>query len=66
MGQGRTRRVVGACRHGREECRKGTLVAIPLEGEPPNKELYVIWRESLAADSPARAFGEWLAARADG
>jgi DNA-binding transcriptional LysR family regulator len=49
-----------------EECREGTLVAIPLEGEPPNKELYVIWRKSLAADSPARAFGEWLAARADG
>lgn len=46
-----------------EECREGTLVAIPLDGEPPNKELYVIWRESLAADSPARAFGEWLAAR---
>lgn len=49
-----------------EECREGTLVAIPLEGEPPNKDLYVIWSESLASDSPARAFGEWLAARADG
>lgn len=48
-----------------EECREGTLVAIPLEGEPPNKELVVIWRESLSAESPARAFGEWLAARAD-
>lgn len=49
-----------------EECREGTLVAIPLEGESPNKDLYVIWRESLAADSPARAFGEWLAACVDG
>lgn len=49
-----------------EECRAGTLAAIPLEGEPPNKELVVIWRESLAADCPARAFGEWLAAHADG
>jgi len=43
-----------------EECREGTLVAIPLEGEPPSKELVVIWRESLAAGNPARAFGEWL------
>ena len=49
-----------------DECREGTLVAIPLEGEAPNKELYVVWRESLAADSPARAFGEWLAAHAVG
>ncbi len=48
-----------------EECREGTLVAVPLEGEPPNKELVVIWRESLAADCPARAFGEWLAAQVD-
>lgn len=48
-----------------EECRAGTLVAIPLEGEPPNKELVVIWRESLAAENPARAFGEWLGARAN-
>lgn len=42
------------------ECRAGTLVAIPLEGEPPNKELYVIWRQSLATDSRVCAFGEWL------
>jgi DNA-binding transcriptional LysR family regulator len=49
-----------------EECREGTLVAIPLEDEPPTKELVVIWRDSLTANSPARAFGEWLAAHADG
>ncbi len=48
-----------------DECRAGTLVAIPLEGEAPSKELVVIWRESLAADNQARGFGEWLAARAN-
>lgn len=47
-----------------EECRTGALVAVPLEGDPPTKDLYVIWRESLPADHPARAFGEWLAAAA--
>jgi DNA-binding transcriptional LysR family regulator len=47
------------------ECRAGTLVAIPLEGESPSKELYVIWRASPAGDA-ARAFGEWLSARLPG
>lgn len=44
------------------ECRAGSLVAVPLEGQAPSKDLYVIWRDSLAVDAPARAFGEWLAA----
>ncbi len=44
------------------ECRAGRRVAVPLEGQQPSKELYVIWRESLPADAPTRIFGEWLAA----
>lgn len=43
------------------ERREGTLAAIPLEGEPLRKDLYVIWRDSLAADSPPRRFAQWLA-----
>lgn len=44
-----------------EECNAGTLVAIPFAGPPPTKPLYVVWRESLSTDNPARVFGEWLA-----
>jgi len=34
-----------------EECRAGTLRAIPLEGDPICKALYVIWRDTLHQDS---------------
>ncbi len=34
-----------------EECRAGTLRAIPLEGSPICKTLYVIWRDTLHQDS---------------
>lgn len=46
-----------------EECRAGVLAAIPLEGERPHKELYVVCRESLPRESLPRRFAEWLAAR---
>jgi DNA-binding transcriptional LysR family regulator len=49
-----------------DERRDGTLAAIPLEGEPPCKELYVICRESLGEASPPRRFAEWLVARPAG
>lgn len=34
-----------------EECHAGTLRAIPLEGDPIYKALYVIWRDTLHQDS---------------
>lgn len=34
-----------------EECRAGTLRALPLEGDPIYKALYVIWRDTLRHDS---------------
>lgn len=34
-----------------EECRAGTLRALPLEGDPIYKALYVIWRDTLRQDS---------------
>lgn len=46
-----------------EECRAGALAAIPLEGERPHKELYVVCRESIPRASLSRRFAEWLAAR---
>lgn len=46
-----------------EECRAGTLAAIPLEGEPLRKDLYVIHRKSLLDTSLPRAFADWLMAR---
>lgn len=45
-----------------EECRTGALVAIPLEGERPSKELYVVCRESLPRESLPQRFAEWLMA----
>ena len=44
------------------ECRAGTLAAVPLEGERPCKELYVIRRASLPPQSWPRRFAEWLVA----
>ena len=44
-----------------EEIRAGSLIAIRLVGEGPSKDIYVIWRDSLCIDHPARTFGEWLA-----
>lgn len=46
-----------------EECRTGTLAAVPLEGERPSKDLYIVCRESLPRESPSRRFAEWLVAR---
>lgn len=45
-----------------DEVRAGNLVAIPFEGDPPCKSLYVIWRDTFAAHHPARRFAHWLAA----
>lgn len=45
------------------ECRAGVLAAVPLEGERPRKELYVVCRDSLPSESLPRRFAEWLAAR---
>lgn len=45
-----------------DECREGMLRAVPLEGEPPTKELYVIWRDSLPPQSLPRRFAERLLA----
>lgn len=42
------------------ERREGTLCAIPLEGEPPCKDLFVIWRSSLWEESMSRRFAESL------
>lgn len=43
-----------------EECRAGTLLAIPLEGEPIRKALYVIWRATLRPDSLPLRLAKWL------
>ncbi len=43
-----------------EECRAGTLRAIPLEGEPIRKPLYVIWHASLHQDSLPLRFARCL------
>jgi DNA-binding transcriptional LysR family regulator len=43
-----------------EECARGMLRAIPLEGEPITKELFVIWRDSLAPQSASRRFAQQL------
>ena len=43
-----------------EECRAGTLRAIPLEGEPICKTLYVIWRATLRSDSLPLRLAKWL------
>jgi DNA-binding transcriptional LysR family regulator len=48
------------------EVRAGTLVAIPLEGEAPHKEIFVICRDTLAATSTARRFADWLIGRSSG
>ncbi|MDY0146811.1 MAG: LysR family transcriptional regulator [Halothiobacillus sp.] len=42
------------------ECREGGLCAIPLEGQPLYKDLFVIWRDSLGEDSQPRRFAESL------
>lgn len=42
------------------ERQQGTLCVIPLEGEPPRKDLFVIWRNSLTVDSLPRRFAESL------
>lgn len=44
------------------ECRDGSLCAIPLEGEPLCKELYVIWRDGLPPQNLSRRFAERLLA----
>jgi len=46
-----------------EECRAGVLAAIPLEGQRPCKELYVVCRASLPRENSLRRFVEWLAVR---
>lgn len=43
-----------------EECRAGTLRAIPLEGAPICKTLYVIWRATLRHDSLPLRLAKWL------
>ncbi len=43
-----------------EECRAGTLRAIPLEGDPICKALYVIWRATLRHDSLPLRLAKWL------
>lgn len=43
-----------------EECRAGTLRAIPLEGDPICKALYVIWRDTLHQDSLPLRLGKRL------
>lgn len=43
-----------------EECRAGTLRAIPLEGAPICKTLYVIWRATLSHDSLPLRLAKWL------
>lgn len=42
------------------EVRAGTLVALPLEGEAPRKEIVVICRDTLPETSAARHFADWL------
>ncbi|MEJ2460388.1 MAG: LysR family transcriptional regulator [Candidatus Thiodiazotropha sp.] len=42
------------------ERRDGTLCAIPVEGEPLYKELYVVWRDALSPQSLSRRFAESL------
>lgn len=46
-----------------EECRAGTLAAIPLEGESPRKDFYLIHRASLPQTSLPRTFADWLTVR---
>ena len=43
-----------------EECRAGTLLAVPLEGAPISKTLYVIWRATLSPDSLPLRLAKWL------
>lgn len=43
-----------------QERRDGSLCAIPLEGEPLCKELYVVWRDSTRHQSLSRQFAEGL------
>lgn len=43
-----------------EECRAGTLIAIPLEGDPISKTLYVIWRATLSHSSLPLRLAHWL------
>lgn len=43
-----------------EESRAGTLRAIPLEGAPICKTLYVIWRATLRHDSLPLRLAQWL------
>jgi len=43
-----------------DESRSGSLRAIPLEGESPCKDLYVIRRDNLMADAPALHFCDFL------
>ena len=43
-----------------EECHAGTLRAIPLEGAPICKTLYVIWRATLRHDSLPLRLAKWL------
>ena len=43
-----------------EENQHGNLCAIAIEGEAPRKDLYVISREKLLPDAPARRFCEFL------
>ncbi len=43
-----------------EECRVGKLCAIPLEGDPICKTLYVIWRATLRHDSLPLRLAKWL------
>ncbi|MBI3148056.1 MAG: LysR family transcriptional regulator [Betaproteobacteria bacterium] len=43
-----------------DERRDGSLVAIPLEGERPQKNFYIVWPDSLLEDSAPRRFADWL------
>ncbi|ODU03759.1 MAG: LysR family transcriptional regulator [Thiobacillus sp. SCN 63-1177] len=43
-----------------EECRAGTLLAVPLEGAPISKTLYVIWRATLSPHSLPLRLAKWL------
>lgn len=47
-----------------DEHAQGRLSAIAIEGEPPRKDLYVIWRDSLLPGAPARQFARFLAGAA--
>lgn len=43
-----------------DEHRHGNLCAIPIEDEAPRKDLYVICRDYLLPDAPARQFSDFL------